>query len=113
MKKLMNKKIFLIIISTLLLVSMAAILIDIPTVHAAGGITRVHGSLRGTTTSSSISVTMTSAPASGNIEVATISAVIPVLRTVSSISQTGVAWSTTLCSRLSWKWLCILIRKFG
>ena len=46
MKKLMNKKIFLIIISTLLLLSMAAILIDIPTVHAAGGITRVQGNLQ-------------------------------------------------------------------
>ena len=100
MKNIKNKKIFLILISTLLLLSMVAILMDIPAVHAAGGITRVQGNARGTySTGSSISVTMTSAPASGNVEVATISTCNSgSARTVSSISQTGVTWSKQVSS---------------
>ena len=97
MKKLMNKKIFLIIISTLLLLGMAATLLSIPSVHAAP--TKVQGPIRGVATNSNIAVTMTSAPASGNVMIA----VIGITRdgggssthTVNSISETGVTWSTS------------------
>jgi len=56
-------------------------------------ITRVQGNARGTTTSNSISVTMGSAPTSGNVVIAAIGIYASSLLDVNSITQTGVTWS--------------------
>jgi len=58
-------------------------------------ITRVQGNARGTSTTSPIPVTMASTPTSGNVEVAVIAlhSYTSILRTVTSITQTGVTWT--------------------
>ena len=120
MKKLMNKKISLIIISTLLLLSMTAVLIDIPAVYASSqlilrpnvdgtyqqftefptnpiALIQGHGTEgngRGTGSSSPISVTLSQTPAQGDVLIATITANrIDATVYVSSITQAGVTWS--------------------
>ena len=64
----------------------------VPTVKA-NPVTRVQGNARGTSTSTSISVTMASTPTSGNVLIATIGTKSSSVITVSSVTQTGVTWS--------------------
>lgn len=53
---------------------------------------RVQGNKRGTTTGSSIAVTLDSAPTAGNVLIACIATLASINDTVASISQTGVTW---------------------
>ena len=66
---------------------------------STGGVAiRVQGNARGTTIVNSISVTMGATPTDGNVEVATIATYAATLRTVSSITQTGVTWAKQINS---------------
>jgi predicted esterase len=65
-------------------------------------ITRVQGNTKGTSTSNTISVTMSSTPTSGNVLIATIAIYD---KTVSSISQTGVSWTKQISSQYSSSYL--------
>jgi hypothetical protein len=64
-----------------------------PTVKANPGIIRVQGNARGTSVTSTISVTLASTPTSGNVLVAVIGFFASASRSVSSISETSVSWT--------------------
>ena len=82
-------------ISFLVLVAVMTVVPLTPQVHASGGIIRVQGNSRGTSTTSSISVTMASTPTSGNLLIACIGSLDsnPSYDSVSSISEGGVTWT--------------------
>lgn len=61
--------------------------------EGSSNITRVQGPARGTTTSSSISVSMTSTPTEGNLLIATVGLAYYEWESVSSITQTNVVWT--------------------
>jgi flagellin-like protein len=66
------------------------------TINGPAGITRVQGAVRGTSTSSTITVTLTNTPTSGNKLIAVIGTYRTndfTARTVSTITQTGVTWT--------------------
>jgi hypothetical protein len=56
-------------------------------------LTRVQGNARGTSTGNSIGVTLSAAPASGNILIAVIGTFAASYATINGISQTGVTWT--------------------
>jgi hypothetical protein len=64
-----------------------------PTVKANPSIIRVQGNSSGTSTTSTISVTLVSTPISGNVLVAVVGFFCSASRSVSSISETGVSWT--------------------
>jgi hypothetical protein len=73
---------------------------------APTGIVRVQGVARGTSTSSSVSVTMGATPTQGNVLIATVSSSMypsgPA--TVSSITQTGVTWTKQANNAYNSEW---------
>jgi hypothetical protein len=87
----MPKRTGLLIIPFLLIAMFASV---VPRVKANPDVTRVQGNARGTSTSSTISVTMASTPTSGNMLIAAIGTDDTTsFSTVTNITQTGVTWT--------------------